>query len=215
VLQVQHFTFNPFFENTYIVYDTETLACVIFDPGCYRASEEETLKKYIISKQLIPVALVNTHCHVDHILGNDFVARTWKLKLQLHEQEQITMQQTARWAEALGINPGVQEAERIFIDAGSIIKVGNYELIALFTPGHSIASLSFYCKEAAFVIGGDVLFKMGIGRTDLPGGDFETLAASIQHELYTLPHETIVYSGHGEPTTVGFEILHNPYVKGL
>lgn len=210
--EVKVFEFNPFAENTYVVYD-ETGDCVIFDPGCYTLEEREALEGFVTANKLRPLRLINTHCHLDHIFGNTFVANTWGLGLEIHRDELPLLERFPQICKMYGI-PFAEESPppARFIEAGEVIEFGNSRLEVLFTPGHSPASLSFYCREGTFVIAGDVLFFESIGRTDLPGGDFNTLLTSIRTQLFTLPDETLVYSGHGPATTIRHEKEYNPFL---
>jgi hydroxyacylglutathione hydrolase len=210
--QVHVLTQNPFAENTCIVFD-ERRECVIFDPGCYTAAERAELRGFIEQNGLKPVRLINTHCHLDHVFGNAFVADTWGLTLEIHAGELPVLERLEDVARMYGI-PQVQPspAPGRFIEAGEIIRFGDTELRTLFTPGHSPASISFYCEKDQFVIAGDVLFFESIGRYDLPGGDFDTLIGSIHTQLFTLPDETLVYPGHGPTTTIRHEREYNPFL---
>lgn len=210
--KVLFLTFNPFQENTYIVYD-ETRECVIFDPGCSDDYEKTSLLEKINTLNLKPVRLINTHCHIDHILGNKFVADTFHLPLEIHKGELGMLERGATVAAMYGIS--YQEPSPLpgqFIEEGDEINIGNSMLKAILTPGHSPASLSFYCEKDKFLIAGDVLFKESIGRTDLPGCDHKLLIESIQDKLFHLPEETVVWPGHGEYTTIGYEKKYNPFV---
>jgi hydroxyacylglutathione hydrolase len=157
--------------------------------------------------------LLNTHCHLDHVFGNKFVAEKYGLTLRLHEKELPVLQ----FAPASGLMYNMPfdnyTGEYIFLTPGDILKLGTDELKVLFTPGHSPASICFYCQKQSFVIGGDVLFKQSIGRTDLPGGDFDTLVNSIKTQLFVLPDETKIYSGHGPVTSIGNEKKYNPFLS--
>lgn len=205
-------TFNDFQENTYIVYD-DTRECVIFDPGCFQSYEEEELSNKIRSLNLKPVRLINTHCHLDHVFGNKYVAEQYQLGLEIHRGELRVLDAVPEVCLMYGLPPAAPSpAPSRFIEAGEIIEFGESRLEALFTPGHSPASLSFYCRESGFVIAGDVLFYGSIGRTDLPGGNFNTLIQSIREQLLVLPDETLIYPGHGPHTTIGFERDHNPFL---
>jgi glyoxylase-like metal-dependent hydrolase (beta-lactamase superfamily II) len=206
-------TFNPFQENTYLVYD-DSQECIIFDPGCYHGHEKEELIQMIERHQLKPVQLINTHCHVDHVFGNRFVHETYGLPLACHEGERPVLAAVEQACMLYGIPyPEKSPEPEQFIQAGDTIRFGETELLALFTPGHSPASLCFYCPKEGFVIGGDVLFRDSIGRTDLPGGDHATLLDSIRRELFVLPDEVVVYPGHGPQTTIGYEKANNPFLK--
>lgn len=216
MLNVISYTFNPVSENTYVLYNEQKECCII-DPGCYFPAEREELKTDIEKTGLKPVLLLNTHCHLDHVFGNKFVHDTWKLDLHLHRLEKPVLDFAPISGEQWGLPFDQYEGDYIFLDPGERILLGEDELEVLFTPGHSPGSISFYYKgpgnEGGFIIGGDVLFYQGIGRTDLPGADFNTLFNSIQTRFFTLPDETKVYSGHGPVTTIGFEKMNNPFVK--
>lgn len=211
-MQVQKFTFNPFQENTYILYDASK-ECIIIDPGCYSGAEQDQLFAFIESNKLKPVKLVNTHCHIDHICGNKFVADTWNLELEasLDDAYNLDLSVQAGIKYGVPIEPSPQIA--VALKEGESIHFGQSELKILHTPGHSKGSLSFYAPANNFVIAGDALFQMSIGRTDLPGGDYDTLINAIRTKLFTLPPQTTVYSGHGDETTIAFEIKNNPFLN--
>jgi hydroxyacylglutathione hydrolase len=212
MLTVQPFTFNPVQENTYVVYN-EKGACAIIDPGCYFASEEQALKNFIEQNRLKPILLINTHCHLDHIFGNKYVSKSWGLSLHLNKLEKPVLDHGPASGQLWQLPFDNYDGELKFIDEGDVVRIGDDELQVFFTPGHSPGHLSFYSKDNKFVISGDVLFQGSIGRTDLPGGDFNILEESIRSKLYTLPPDTIVYAGHGETTTIGDEMKGNPFVK--
>jgi len=211
---VAKFTFNPFQENTYIVYD-ETKECIIFDPGMYTEAERKHFAEFIESAELRPVRLINTHCHLDHVFGNKFVADTYQLGLEIHEGEVPVLESFTQVCAMYGVpNVETSPAPSRFIKEGDTITFGNTSLAVLFTPGHSPASISFFCKEDQFLIAGDVLFRESIGRTDLPGGDMKTLLDSIRDKCFPLGDDVRVHSGHGEDTTIGFEKANNPFLNG-
>lgn len=210
--QVLRFTFNPFQENTYIVYD-ETKECIIFDPGCFSSEERKELKAKIEELQLKPVRLINTHCHIDHVFGNAFVQREYELALEIHKGEVPVLEAVPMVAQMYSIPmPEPSPAAGRFIEEEEEIRFGNTILRSIFTPGHSPASLSFFCEKDRFLIAGDVLFEGSIGRTDLPGGDYNTLIAVIKEKLFPLGDDVVVYPGHGEATTIQAERLTNPFV---
>lgn len=211
-MDIAIFTFNPFAENTYVLYD-DTKECAIFDPGCSNEDEQQQLVDFISSNGLKPVKLVNTHCHIDHVLGNRFISEKYDLPLVSHRGEKTVLdmqpQISAMYHIAYNPSPDITE----FLDEGDVLQFGNSTLKVFFTPGHSPASISFYHEESGSLIAGDVLFQGSIGRTDLPGGDFDTLAKSIREKLYVLPDDVAVYPGHGPATKIGVEKVTNPFVK--
>ncbi len=210
-MQIKKFTFNPIQENMYIIYD-EAKECIIIDPGCYFHHEREELVDFISENNLKPIKLINTHCHLDHICGNKYVAETWGLKLEASILDEYNLERSIQAGKLY--NMPIEPSPPIEVDLkeGDEIRFGNSLLTILFTPGHSAGSLSFYSEEHKILIAGDVLFKMSIGRTDLPGGDFDTLISTIKTKLFILPEETIVYSGHGDETTIGDEMKNNPFL---
>ncbi len=210
---VSKLTFNPFQENTYIVSD-ETGECIIFDPGCYTQKEREELKNFISENEWTPVRLINTHCHLDHVFGNAFVAETYGLELEIHRGELPVLEAVPQVCQVYGIQlPQPSPSPGRFIETGDTILFGNTSLKALFTPGHSPASLSFYCEADKFIIAGDVLFFQSIGRTDLPGGDMATLLGSIKDQLFPLGDDVAVHPGHGPDTSIGYEKQHNLFLQ--
>lgn len=213
MVNVVGFTFNAFQENTWIVIDQETNECIIFDPGCSDRQERDTLKAFIEENAVHPVRLINTHCHIDHVLGNRFVADTWGLGLEIHRGEVPVLESCEMVASMYGMSYDPSPEPTRFIEVGETLTLGTTSFRALFTPGHSPASLSFFFPEASLLIAGDVLFQGSIGRTDLPGGDYDTLISSIREQLYPLGDEVRVYPGHGNTTTIGYERLTNPFVK--
>lgn len=210
-MYLQRFTFNPFQENTYVLYDN-TSECVIIDPGCYEPEEKQELFDFIKTNKLKPVHLLNTHCHIDHVLGNHFVTSAYQLYPEIHASEVAVLEATKSYGPQFGIYMDPSPAPLPQLKEGNKILFGNTELEMLWTPGHSPGSICFYHKESHTLIGGDVLFQMSIGRTDLPGGNMETLLKSIREKLFKLPPETIVYPGHGPETTIAFEKVNNPFL---
>ena len=212
MLTVKAFTFNPVEENTYILYNEHKHCCII-DPGCYFPEERDGLKTFIENAGLAPVLLLNTHCHLDHIFGNKFVYDTWTLPLHLHEKEKPVLDFGPASGQMYQLPFDQYDGPLVYFKPEEKLKIDDDELEIRFVPGHSPGHVCFYHEAAGFVISGDVLFNSSIGRTDLPGGDYATLVNSIQTQLFTLPDETKVYSGHGPMTTVGFEKMNNPFVK--
>ncbi len=212
-MEVKIFTFNPYAENTYVLYD-ETNECVVIDPGCYTGQEQNELYSFINDNHLKPVLLLNTHAHIDHVLGNKFVSDTWGLKPQMHIDELPYLHAVASYAPQMGIRYELSPEPEVFLSESGVINFGNSKLSLIFAPGHSAAHLCFYAEEDGFLVGGDVLFRESIGRTDLPGGNHEQLLTSIRTMLWPLPDNCIVYPGHGGPTTIGHEKLYNPWLRG-
>jgi hydroxyacylglutathione hydrolase len=210
MINVKAFTFNPFEENTYVLYD-DTREAIIVDPGCYERNEQLELAEFIASKSLMVKSLVNTHCHIDHVLGNDFVKSRYKVPFYIHSIELPVLRAVKAYAANYGF-PGYSEAlPDAELHEGSNINFGNSTLEVLLLPGHSPGHTGLYDPIQKFIIAGDVLFYHSIGRTDLPGGDFDTLIRSIHQKLFVLPDEVTVYPGHGTPTSIGEEKVNNPF----
>jgi hydroxyacylglutathione hydrolase len=213
MLQLRVFEFSPVQENTYLLYNAQNKA-IIIDPGCYSSAEQETLKVFIKNTRLEPVRLLNTHCHLDHVFGNRWVHANWGLELHIHQGEKQMLELAPLSGEKWGLPFQNYDGPLHFLEEGDTIELGEDRLKVILAPGHSPASICFYCEKQGFLIGGDVLFRESIGRTDLPGGDHETLLKSIRGKLFVLPDETIVYPGHGPATTIGYEKENNPFLAG-
>ena len=212
MINIHSFTFNPFEENTYILYD-ETKECIIIDPGCYEKFEQEKLTTFIVKQELKPVRLLNTHCHLDHVFGNKFIANLYGLELEMNELDLPILQNAPVAAQLYGIpNVDTSPEPAKFLNEGDVVEFGNSKLDILFIPGHSPGHIVFYNNDQKFVIGGDVLFYGSIGRTDLPGGDHDTLINNIKEKLLPLGDDFQVYSGHGPTTNIGFERENNPFL---
>lgn len=212
MLTVTSFTFSPVQENTYVLYNEQKQCCII-DPGCYFPAERDELKAGIERTGLTPVLLLNTHAHLDHVFGMKFVADTWGLVPHLHALEKPVLDFAPKSGELWQLPFEPYSGPLEFIREGGILRLGEEELEVRFTPGHSPGSISFYHQAGGFILGGDVLFQGSIGRTDLPGGDFDILVNSIRTEFFSLPDDTRVYSGHGPVTTIGEEKRSNPFVR--
>ncbi|MCW3112298.1 MAG: fold metallo-hydrolase [Segetibacter sp.] len=213
MLTVKIFRLNPVSVNTYILYN-DLKEALIIDPGCYIDEERETLQNFIESKGLQPVQLLNTHCHLDHVFGNKWVYETYALELFLHPNEEQVLQFAPQSGKMWGLVFENYEGPLHFLQQDDIVKIGEDSLKVLLAPGHSPGSICFYCEEQKFIIGGDVLFKESIGRTDLPGGNHNALLQSIREQLFVLPDDVVVYPGHGDPTTIGHEKKYNPFLQG-
>ncbi|MGD1844768.1 MAG: MBL fold metallo-hydrolase [Salibacteraceae bacterium] len=211
MIQVQQFTFNPFQENTYILYD-ETKACIIIDPGNHVREEDAALTDFIAKEGLAPQRLLNTHCHIDHVFGNRFVAQKWHLDLEMHRLDLPTLTMVPLSAQLYGIRTYQTSPEpKKFLEAGDIVRFGTSELEVRFVPGHAPGHIAFVAHPEKLIIGGDLLFQGSIGRTDLPGGDFDTLIQSVESQIFSLDDSYTVFPGHGPETTVGREKKTNPF----
>ena len=212
-MTIKKFTFNPFQENTYIIFD-DTRECVIIDPGCYYEYEKKELKIFIDQKKIIPKKLINTHCHIDHVFGNKFIKSNWNIPLLAHKKEEYTLENNKLVSDSYGfdnyeISPKIDQ----FLECGDIVKFGKSQLNVIFTPGHSPGHICLINKEDKEIISGDLIFKNSIGRTDLPGGNFETLMNSIKNKIINLEEEYQIFSGHGENTTLKNEKKNNPFLN--
>ncbi len=212
MIHVQGFTFNPFMENTFVLYD-DTKECVIVDPGCYETDEREALFDLISKEELTPVKLINTHCHLDHVLGNKAVAEKYDIGLYINPEEKMLLDAAPNYAPAYGFRYDGSPEPTGHLKEGEILTFGDSAMDIIFAPGHSPGHVALYAKEEGILIGGDILFEGGIGRTDLPGGDHATLIRNIKEKVLTLPGGTTVYPGHGGATTVDDERRSNPFLQ--
>lgn len=199
--------------NCYVVWD-ETKEAVVIDAGCFYDEEKQALKNFILSNELNVKHLLNTHLHLDHIFGNPFMLKEFGLQAEACQIDEFWLESAPKQSRMFGFE--LKEAPvplgKYLID-GDIITFGNIALEAIHVPGHSPGSLVFYCKEENCMFSGDVLFQGSIGRADLTGGNFEELKEHICSRLFVLPNETIVYPGHGAPTTIGIEKAENPFFR--
>lgn len=212
MLKIKTFVFNPFGENTYIVFDTESLEAIVVDPGMTSPAEYRLFDSFIEDNNLKLTQIVNTHLHLDHCFGNNYVRDRYNIKTAAHTGDAFLGNDLAGQCRQFGFMPGDPRPAGIDIDLkpGDRITVGAYNIDIIHIPGHSPGSIGLYCRQGNFVIVGDVLFKRGIGRTDLPGGNYRTLQNSISKQLYTLPDKTLVLPGHGPTTTIIEERNSNP-----
>lgn len=212
MIKVKVFTFSPIQENTYVLYNEDKKA-IIIDPGCYFPAEQDQLFQFIHTNELEVVKLLNTHCHLDHVFGNKWVYDTFKTPLHIHPDEEAMLKMAPLSGEKWGLPFENYQGPLQFLYPGDTILLGNDALKVIFAPGHSPASICFYSETQAFLIGGDVLFRESIGRTDLPGGNHALLLQSIRNNLFVLPDEVKVYPGHGLTTTIGYEKRNNPFLQ--
>ena len=212
-MKIKRFVFNPFQENTFVLYD-ESKECVIIDPGCYEKAEEEELENFISENGLKPVALLNTHCHIDHILGNQFVAEKWGVELQMHKDDLPLLENAGQVSKMYGLqNYSGSPFPKHFLKGGDKFTFGESKLDVIFTPGHAPGHICFYSEKHNFIISGEVIFQMSIGRTDLPFGDFDTLIKSITEKIFPLQGQTQIHCGHGPSTVLNYEREHNPFLQ--
>jgi len=212
MLSIRCFTFNPFQENTYVLSSGE--AAIIVDPGCYEAHERKELDDYLAANGLKPFLLVNTHGHVDHVLGNDHVKSRYNLPLAIHSADVPVLKAVSVYASGYGFH-GYRETEPDRnLTEGEVITIGDTSCTILFLPGHAPGHTALYFEKERKLISGDVLFRESIGRTDLPGGNHQTLMDSITQKVFRLPDDVEVFPGHGPTTTIGHEKIHNPYCGG-
>jgi hydroxyacylglutathione hydrolase len=211
-MKIKQFVFNAFSENTYVLYD-DTKECVIVDPGCYDDLEKKTLSAFIEDNKLVVKALINTHCHIDHVLGNFYIKDKYGVELYIHEDDVATLKSNEVVSQFYGFAAYEPcEADK-FLQEGEVVRFGDSELRVIFVPGHAPGHIALVNEKEKICVGGDVLFLQSIGRTDLPGGDHETLLRSIKSKMFALDDDMKVYCGHGPETTIGYEKIHNPYCR--
>ncbi len=202
--------FSPIDVNTYVLTDPSG-DCAIIDCGCYDRNEFTKLKQLLLEKNLKPVLLLNTHCHLDHVFGNRFMLEDYNLSTWCHKEDEYNRENAVKQAAFFGLSMEAPPVPAGFLIDGEKVSFGKTELLALHVPGHTRGSLAFYDRRDSVVFTGDALFAGSIGRTDLPGGDYETLIKSIRTKLFTLPPDTVVYPGHGNSTSIGGEMKSNPF----
>jgi len=210
MISSRSFVFNTFMEKTYILWD-ETKEAIVVDPGCYEKAEKEELTSFILSQELKITSIVNTHCHIDHVLGNDFLKEKYKAPLLIPEGEHVVLRAVKSYAPQYGF-PLYRECEPDgYLNTSEGLLFGKSKLEILSLPGHSPDHVGFFDAHSNNIFSGDVLFYRSIGRTDLPGGSHQTLINSIHTKLFELPNEVVVYPGHGQNTTIGEEKSQNPF----
>ena len=211
-MDIKSFVFNAFYENTYLL-SSSNLETLVLDPGCYEDFEKKELTDFIKTNKLKPIAIINTHCHIDHVLGNDYLKKLYNIPLWIPATEKNLLKSVSTYAPTMGIQDYQEAQPDKLLSEKDVITFGSKKLEILYAPGHSEGHLMFYHAADKSLMAGDVIFRESIGRTDLPGGNFKTLEESIKNQVYTLPEAVKIYPGHGPSTTVGHEKKHNPFVK--
>lgn len=214
MVQVKVFTFNVFAENTFILWDDISKESAVIDPGNSTMEEDEILQEFILTNKLEIKYLINTHCHIDHILGCSFIKKNFNPDYFAPEKDLIFLENAHQQAQMFDLILNHPPKPDQLINEKTQFFLGNSEITCLFTPGHTPGEFCLYLKEEKICITGDVLFKEGIGRTDLWGGNYNTLIESIEKKLFTLPNDVIIYPGHGEISTIGYEKQFNPFLEG-
>lgn len=212
MIHIETLVFGPFSENTYVLH-SDNGDCIIIDPGCYQSEEGNRFLDFLSEKNLNPVKLLNTHCHIDHIFGNKLVYDKFGLKPYIHEDDLPFLTQLENVAKMYGMQAAASPEPEGFLRENQKIPFADTELEVFHTPGHSPGSVIFLERKQGFIISGDVLFYESIGRTDLPGGDYETLLKSIREKVLPLGDHIEVYSGHGPVTTLAHEKSYNPFIQ--
>ena len=212
MLKIKIFTFNLFSENTFVLWDDETKEAAIIDPGTSSVEEEKILSNFISDEIIFVKYLINTHCHIDHILGCKFVKKKYKPVYFAPEKDLPLLEHAQQQALMFNISLDDPPKPDEFITEQLELFLGKVKMNFLFTPGHTPGEFCIYFEEEKICIVGDVLFKESIGRTDLWGGDYNTLLKSIETKLLTLPDDVVIYSGHGESSTIGYEKQNNPFL---
>ena len=211
MLKIKSFTFNPYQENTYLIFD-DSKEAVIIDPGNYEAYENESISKFIDENKLQLKKIILTHCHLDHCLGNKYLNQKYGAELLIPFDERDLYKNVENIATLFGFANYSHLDENKYLKEKDKIEFGNIKLDVLFLPGHSPGHLAFNYKKENICFSGDVLFYNSIGRTDLPGGDHNALINSIKNKLFLLNPDTIIYSGHGQKTILKNEMKNNPFL---
>jgi len=212
MLKLKQFAFNDFMVNCFILYH-ETGDCAIVDASCSNESENQVLSSFIKENQLTPKHLINTHCHVDHLLGNKFIYDEYGLTTACHTLDVFLIDEAVQHAAMFGLKAKKPPAPGQLIEEGDELEIGNSKLEVLHVPGHSPGSVALYNADTGICITGDALFNGSIGRTDLPGGDYNTLIDSIRRKLLVLPDDVRIFPGHGPESTIGNEKRSNPFLQ--
>jgi glyoxylase-like metal-dependent hydrolase (beta-lactamase superfamily II) len=213
MIKIEKFIFSPFSENTYLIWDDESKNTIVVDPGCSDREEENILERFIEEKKLSMKYLINTHCHIDHIFGCHFIKEKYYPRFLIPEKDLPLLQHAEKQAEMFGVEIKIPPQPDQYLSEELFLILNKSKIEFLFTPGHTPGEFCIYLKAEKILVSGDVLFKESIGRTDLWGGNYDTLISSINTKLLILPEDVKVYPGHGEETTIGHEKYYNPFLK--
>lgn len=213
MLKIQKFIFSPFSENTFVVWDEGSRDACVIDPGCNNENEEKELESFITQNNLNIKYLINTHCHIDHIFGNAFVKENFNPVFLAPKGDIFLLEKAEEQAALFGIDIKLSPKPDNFIEEKVNIALGSIKGKFLFTPGHTPGEFCVYFENEKICFTGDALFKEGIGRTDLWGGNFNTLIQSIKEKLLSLPDDVRIYPGHGEASTIGYEKSNNSFLS--
>ena len=211
---IKQFIFNHFGTNCYIVYDEQSKECAIVDPGMEANYEDAQLYQFIERLQLTPTLLLLTHAHIDHICGLRQVAEKYHLPVTMHCDGNKMLGQAEIYGIIMGFSTGnMSDLATVHADDGTILHVGNIDIECRFVPGHCPGSLCFVIPSEETVITGDALFQGSIGRTDLPGGNYQQLITNLKEKILPLPDNYLVLPGHGEHSTIGDEKKYNSFLN--
>lgn len=213
MLKVQRFIFSPFSENTYIIFDEQTLEAAIIDPGCYDENENNIVIKFIADRKLNLKFMINTHCHIDHIFGNAYIKKKYNPKFLASEKDIFLFDLMVDQAKVYGVELKPSPMPDEMINNQTMLTIGNSKCNFIFTPGHTPGEYCIYFEKEKICFTGDVLFNESIGRTDLWGGDYQTLIDSVKNKLFVLPDDVVIYPGHESFSTIGFEKKNNPFFQ--
>lgn len=211
MIKLATLTFNPFGENTYVIYN-DSKECIIVDAGCYNDKEHKTLKAFIDKNELKPILALNTHAHIDHICGVSFVKREWNVPFALHRDDTTILELAPSYAASMGFDILSVPVAEIDLAETTTFHLGESTINIINTPGHTPGGVSIHIPEEDILITGDTLFRESIGRTDLPGGCYNTLMNSIVEKIVPLGNNTTIFPGHGGKSTISHEMMFNPFI---
>lgn len=212
MIKIKTFEFNPFSENTYVVWDDISKEAILIDPGCYSSDEEKLLKSFIINNSLIPKYLINTHCHIDHILGNKFIKSEFDILFYAPDGDLFLLKGLKQQSEMFGLSADDSPLPDERLDEDVELKIGEENFNLIYTPGHTPGGHCIVNYKHKIIFSGDLLFYESIGRTDLPGGDYNAITHSLVNKIMKLDGKFVVYPGHGQTTTINYEKSNNPFI---